>query len=190
MALKQTIAPSIEPVTLTEAKLHLRVDTTTEDTLITTLISTARQYCEGYQRRAYITQTWELWLDSFPADDRIDMPLPPLQSITSIKYYDIADVEHTMPAADYFADVKSQPGRVSLVYNKTWPAEALRPANGVCITFMVGYGLTAASVPEKAKQSILLLVAHYFENRESVSAGQLYEAPQAVDALLWLDRCF
>jgi len=63
MGLKQTVAPALEPVSLTEAKLHLRIDTTAEDVLISSLIKAARQYCENYQRRAYITQTWELWLD-------------------------------------------------------------------------------------------------------------------------------
>ena len=190
MGLKQTVAPAVEPISLTEGKLHLRIDTTAEDSLITSLIKTARQYCENYQRRAYITQTWELWLDRFPDIDIIDIPLPPLQSVSSIKYYDTANVEHTFAASEYFVDSKSQPGRVSLSYGKSWPADTLRPTTGVCITFVAGYGSVASAVPVTACYAILLLVAHYYENREAAGASQIYPAPLSVDALLWQERCF
>jgi len=190
MGLKQTGAPAVEPISLAEGKLHLRIDTTAEDVLISSLIKAARQYCEGYQRRAYITQTWELWLDRFPDIDIIDVPLPPLQSVSSIKYYDTANGVHTFFDSEYFVDCKSQPGRVSLSYGKCWPTDTLRPANGVCITFVAGYGAAAAAVPVTATYAILLLVAHYYENREAAGSSQIYPAPLSVDALLWQERCF
>lgn len=190
MGLRQTGAPAVEPISLTEAKLHLRIDTTAEDALISSLIKTARQYCESYQQRAYITQTWELWLDRFPDIDIIDVPLPPLQSISSIKYYDTANVGHTFAVSEYFVDSKSQPGRVSLSYGKSWPADTLRPTSGVCINFVAGYGSAASAVPVTATYAILLLLAHYYENREAAGATQVYTAPLSVDALLWQERCF
>jgi hypothetical protein len=79
MSLKQTVSPLIEPVDLATVKLHLRIDTDDEDTLITSLIAAAREDCEAFQNRAYINQTYELWLDSFPSKDYIEIPLPPLQ---------------------------------------------------------------------------------------------------------------
>lgn len=191
MAIRQTVAPTIEPVSLDEVKLHLRLDSgSSEDTLLSSLIATARQYCEQYQRRAYITQTWELWLDRFPTVPVIDIPLPPLQSIISIKYYDTANSEYTLAASEYFADIKSQPGRISLHYGKTWPSLTLRPSNAVCITFVCGYGATAASVLERIRQAILLTIGHLYENREAVSNVQAYVVPMTVDSLLWQDRCF
>ena len=79
--LSKSTAPTTEPVTISEAKAHLRVDENVaeEDELIAAYIAAAREYCEGFQNRAYITQTWELWLDSFPDKDYIEIPLPPLQ---------------------------------------------------------------------------------------------------------------
>ena len=191
MGLRLTSPPAIEPVSLEEIKLHLRLDSgITEDALLSSLITAARQYCEGFQRRAYITQTWQMWLDRFPAIDNIYLPWPPLQSVSSIKYYDTEGVESTLHDSNYYVDTNSQPGRLSLNYGKSWPTTALRPTNGVCVTFVCGYGDTAADVPVKVLYGMKLLIGHYYENREAVSQSQLYPAPMSVDALLWQDRCF
>jgi uncharacterized phiE125 gp8 family phage protein len=159
-----------------------------EDNLLSALITAAREYCEGFSNRAYITQTWELWQDNFPSADYIRLPLPPLQSVTSIKYYDTANVEATMNAADYYVDTKAEPGKVGLAYSKSWPSTTLRPFNGVCVTFVAGYGL-AAAVPQRVKQAMLLLVGHWHLNREASVIGSVSrEIEFAVKALLWLDR--
>lgn len=198
MALKLITPPAVEPVTLNEAKAHMRVDGTDEDSLIEQLIKVARRWCEKYQRRAYITQTWELWLDGWPQDaagnssDYIYIPRPPLQSVSSVKYYDTDDVEYTLDGADYFVDDKSEPGRIVLAYGKSWPSTTLRPANGICVTFVTGYGNTGDDVPGEVKQAILLLVAHWFEHREAVQIGSgrsiSREVEFAVRALLGPSR--
>lgn len=189
MALVLVTAPAVEPITLTEAKSHLRVDITDDDALITALIIAAREYCEGFQNRACITQTWDLWLDSFPSEDYIRIPLPPLQSVASVKYYGTDNAEYTMAAADYFVDNKSEPGRLVLAYGKSWPSVALRPANGVVVRFVAGYGGTAANVPQKVKQAMLLLIGHWYANREAVLTGSISkEIEFAVNSLLWLGR--
>jgi len=167
--------------------------TSVEDDLLESLITAARQYAEGFQRRAYITQTWELWLDKWPDKDYIQIPLPPLQSTDfSIKYYDTDDTEHTFSSDYYFIDSDSEPGRLALSYGEVWPSTTLRPANGICVTFKAGYGDAAPDVPKKVKQAMLLLIAGWYENRESYHAagGIPKEAPFAVNALLWQDRCF
>lgn len=165
--------------------------TSVENDLLNALITTARQYAEGFQRKAFVTQTWELWLDAFPNKDYIKIPLPPLQSVTSVKYYDTSDTEATFSSGDYFVDTKSEPGRVALNYGETWPTTALRPANGVCVTFVAGYGDAASDVPKKVKQAMLLLIGHLYEHRESVIIGTIVaEVPMAVEALLWQDRMF
>jgi uncharacterized phiE125 gp8 family phage protein len=162
--------------------------TSAEDTLLEALITTAREYCEGFQNRQYITATWELWLDDWPWGDNIRIPLPPLQGVNSIKYYDTDNVVATMAAADYFVDTKSNPGRVSLAYGKTWPTTTLRPANGVVIEFDAGYGDLASDVPKRVKQAILLLVGHLYLRREESTEKALAEIPFGVKALLSLDR--
>lgn len=189
MALKLITPPDVEPVSLEEAKNHCRIDGNDEDVLITSLIVAAREYCESFQNRAYITQTWQLWLDSWPAGSVIPIPRPPLQSVTGVKYYDTNDTEHTLAATDYFVDDKSEPGRLALSYSKAWPAGVLRPTNGVCVEFTAGYGDDAEAVPQKVKQAMLLLIGHWYENREAIITGIISrEIEFAVRSLLWLDR--
>lgn len=189
IALKLVTPPTIEPVTLDEAKLHLKVDGADDDNSILGLITAAREYCEGFQNRAYITQTWQLWLDSWPNGSVIPIPRPPLQSVASVLYYGADGAEYTMAAAEYFVDDKSEPGRLALNYYKTWPAVTLWPANGVCVEFTAGYGDGAEAVPQKVKQAMLLLIGQWYENREAAIAGIVSgEIEFAVRSLLWLDR--
>ncbi|MEW5921571.1 MAG: head-tail connector protein [Bacillota bacterium] len=188
MALSLVTAPAVEPVDLASAKTHLRVDGTDEDVLITALITAAREYCEGFQNRACITQTWDLWLDSFPSEDYIRIPLPPLQSVASVKYYGTDNAEYTMAAADYFVDNKSEPGRLVLAYGKSWPSTTLRPVNGIVVRFTAGHG-DATNVPQAIKQAMLLLIGHWYANREAVLTGSISkEIEFAVKSLLWMCR--
>jgi len=158
-----------------------------DDTLITSLIKTARSYCEKFQNRAYITQSWELWLDEFPRNGQLQIPLPPLISIDSIKYYDVDDNEYPFADTNYFVDVKNEPGWIVLNSSISWPSTTLRPANGVCVTFTCGYG-AASDVPEDVKSAMKLIIGHLYKNREAVDTDNLKELPFAVDALLWMDR--
>jgi uncharacterized phiE125 gp8 family phage protein len=163
---------------------------TTEDTELDIIIETARQYCEDFQNRAYINQTWELWMDEWPEEDYIEIPKPPLSSITSITYYDVDDAEYTLSTDDYFVDTKNEPGFVCLNDGYSWPTTTLRPANGICVTFVAGYGAAGSNVPKKMKMAMLLLIGHLYEHREAVSDKNLVKVPFAVEALLWQDRCF
>jgi uncharacterized phiE125 gp8 family phage protein len=194
MSLKLNTAPTVEPISLDEVKLHLRtdVDDPLEDTLLESLIKSAREFCEGFQHRSLITQTWELWLDAWPDEDYIKIPLPPLQSVSSVKYYDTDDTEHTFSSDDYFVDSDSEPGRVALNYSEVWPTTTLRPVNGICVTFVAGYGDAALDVPQKVRQAMLLLISHWYENREPIALTGAVpkEVPFSVEALLWQDRCF
>lgn len=191
MALELITPPAVEPVTLTEAKKQCRVelDFIDEDDFISSLITSAREYCEGFSNRAYLTQTWGLWLDNLPVGACIRIPLPPLQSVTSIKYYDTANVEAIMAVADYFVDDKSEPGRVSLAYGKSWPSTTLRPVNGIFIEFVAGYGNAPTAVPKKVKQAMLLLIGYWYEHREAAMTGTVSrEVEFSTHALLWQDR--
>jgi len=158
-----------------------------EDTLIGGFIEAAREYCEGFQNRAYITQTWELLLDEFP-DSPFQLPLPPLQSVESIKYYDTAGVEYEFASENYQVDVNSYKGRVSLAYGKSWPTVTLRPMNGVVVQFKAGYGDAPGAVPEKVRLAIKVLTAHMYENREATDVKEHPEMPFAVHSLLGLKR--
>jgi uncharacterized phiE125 gp8 family phage protein len=184
-ALKLYTAPVAEPVTLTEAKAQLRVDGTDDDTFITSIISVARRQVENETNRALISQTWEMALDKFPCDRYMKIPRPPLQSITSVTYYDLAGASYVMPATDYLVDTYSEPGRVALKNAASWPGTALREANGVIIRFVAGYGAAGTSVPDEIRQAILLLIGHLYENREAVNDGRNVQTlPLGVDRLL------
>jgi uncharacterized phiE125 gp8 family phage protein len=168
--LKLFTAPTTEPVTVTEAKAQVRQDSTADDTYIASLIATARQDVEGFINRALVSQTWELYLDAWPCHSYLDLPLPPLQSITSITYVDSSGTTATFASSNYYVDILREPGRVYLKPNASWPAVALQIVNGVIVKFVAGYG-AAAAVPDRIKQGILLRVGELYEKREDNVSG-------------------
>lgn len=193
-ALTLITPPAVEPISLEEAKLHLREDESGQDTEITAIIKAARTYCEGFLSRAFVTQTWELALDSFPSTYRggvdsnaIILPRAPLQSVVSITYVDAAGSSQTLAGANYSVDIRQQPGRVIPAYGLSWPT--LRgDMNAVVVRFTAGYG-NAAAVPENIKNAMRLLIGHWYENREdSISGTIIQKVPTGVEALLWQER--
>ena len=176
-----TSAPATEPITLAEAKLHLRVDSSDDDDLITAQISAAREYVEAATGRALVQRTVALRLDAFPAGD-IVLPLGRAVSVSSIGYIDTAGAAQTLAGGLYSADVNAQPARIAPAYGESWPSTRAQTA-AVTVTFVAGYG-AAAAVPAAAVVAIKLLVAHWYESREAVVVGTISgPLPMAVDAL-------
>ena len=188
MNLKVVTAPVLEPVSLEATKLHLRVDHTEEDALITSKLKSARVDIENKCRRAFLTQTLELRLDAFPAR-KFELPRPPLQSITSIKYVDSDNVEHTIANTSYGFDAFAEPGIVYLRDAYYWPSTALIEVGGFRVQYVAGW-TTAEAVPETIKSAILLLTGQLYENREEtvVAAGLTKISMGAVDDLIRNDR--
>jgi len=184
MALKLITPAAAEPVSLAEAKLQLRVDVSDDDVLITGLITAAREAVETITRRALVTQTWELVLDEFPGGSQVEMPLPPLQSITSIKYKVAAGTESTFASSSYVVDTDSAPGRVVLDDGASWPGDDLYEASAVRIRFVAGYGATGAAAPQSIRQAMLLMIGHWYESREQVVEGTPREIPMGAEWLL------
>jgi uncharacterized phiE125 gp8 family phage protein len=176
MPTKLIAAPLEHPVTLAEARQHLRVTTTAEDALILALIYAAVEHAETFTSRALITQTWELSIDTF-SGSAIELPKPKLQSVTSVKYIDLDGATQTVPAADYQVDALTEPGRIKLVPTASWPS-VKEQLNAVTIRFVAGYGL-AAAVPFQIKAAILLLV-QYHEQRDAMA-----KILEAAERLLW-----
>jgi len=179
--------PSVEPMTKAEVKLHLRVDHTTDDTLIDSLIIAARQRVENVTWRALVTQTLELTLDAWPEGNKIDLPRPPLQSVTSVTYTDSAGAAVVWGSANYQVITQGTPGRIVPAYGVSWPSVTLRAANGIAVRYVAGYGL-AAAVPDLLKAAIKLLVGHWYENREATVVGAGMTAtplPLAVESILY-----
>jgi uncharacterized phiE125 gp8 family phage protein len=196
-ALRQSVAPTIEPVDLARAKNWLRVDIDDDDALIADIIATARDYCEGMTGVGMLGQTWQMYLDRFPLGDRpeywpwsaqpgaILLPRYPVQSVTSIVYTDSNGTPTTVAGTDYVLDNVSTIPRIVPAANKSWPGTSFAPQNAVVVTFPVGY--TLATLPPKLQQAVKMLIGLYYANREDIVIGTRLVAitvPKAVDALL------
>jgi uncharacterized phiE125 gp8 family phage protein len=196
MSLSLVTAPTLEPLTGDEAKLHLRIDgTSAEDALVDTLIKAARQHVETFTQRALLTQTWDWKLDAFPVC-RFTLPMACVTSITSISYIDRDGASQTWSSAKYLTDLptgpKSQFGRIDTAYGEIYPQTRCQ-MNAVTVRFVAGYGSAASSVPAAIKAAMKLLIGHWYQNRESVVIGVgigAVDVPQAVDFLLWPYRCW
>jgi len=180
MPFKLKTSPSVEPLTVQEVRDHLCVDSTDDDALISELISVARQYIEESTRRPLITQSWTYYSDCFSGDIELK---PNLQSVTTVKYIDTDGNQQTLSSENYSVDIASIIGTVYPAYSLAWPS-ARYTTNSIEIEFIAGYGL-AAAVPAPIKQAALLLIGHFYQNRESVMVGvNAIDTPMAVDMLL------
>jgi len=172
-------APATEPLTLAEAKDHLGVVHASDDALITSMVSAARELVEVQTGRTVAVTTFDLFLDRFPpGDEAIRLPKPPAQSVTSLKYIDLDGVEQTVPPSVYVFDGDSTPGRVYLDHGKSWP-DAREQRHAVTVRFVAGY----SAVPERVKHLVRLLVGAMYEQREAQLDFQTH-ANAAVKALV------
>ncbi len=175
------VTPATEaPVSLAEAKLHLKLDGTDDDALVEALIEAASAACRAHTGRELVEQTWRLALDEAPGEI-LTLPRPPLVAVTGIVAYDDADAPTTMALSGVFVDAASIPGRVILRRGARWPTLG-RVANGLEITFVAGYGPRASSVPAPLRQGILALIAERYEHREPIR-GEDPALPATVRAL-------
>ena len=170
MAWKVTAQPSKEPLTLTEAKMHLKVTYNNEDTLITAMIIAAREEAEKYTGLALLEQTIEESFDCFPYYDANNkfsslwLSVSPLLEVSSISYKDTDNNDQTLDASLYIVDDKSKPGNISPAYNESWPTTA-NVKGAVTITYKVGFGQNTGDVPNTIKQAMLLMIGNWYEKR-------------------------
>ncbi|MGE0214004.1 MAG: head-tail connector protein [Parvibaculaceae bacterium] len=184
------VDPTDTPVSLEEARAHCQVDFTDEDDLIKAYIASATDYLDGYTGilgRALMPQTWRFSFECF--ESCLRLPLVPVGSVV-VKYYDgsIADQELSASVYQLLEDALSP--RVSLALNQSWPGTVAAREDAVRIEAVCGYE-DASKVPAAIKQAILLLVGHWFKNREAVVIGQTpIELPLGAKALLspWRHR--
>ena len=155
-----TVAGAPEPVSLAQAKLHLRTDCDDEDVMIGVNITTARVAAEDRLQRALVPSTWQLTLDTWPAV--IELHRPPLQTVESVRYFDEAGQLQTVPPADYIIDLASEPARLVPAPGKAWPALQDR-INAVQIDYTAGY--PAGQVPAPVVAWMLLALGDLQEQR-------------------------
>lgn len=171
--------PTAEPVSLDELKLAAHITHSSEDTFLTNSIAAARFRYELDTRRQLMVATYDWFLPCFSSrtnrrgsvivqERSFEIPLPPLSSIVSVKYFDTAGVEQTISSSEYGVKTSSEPGRIYNLPNEEWPdLEDDRIEDAVTIRFIAGAAL-ASDVPELDKKAILLLAQHWIENREAV----------------------
>ena len=132
MNLVVATAPAIEPLTLSETLLHLRVDIVEDNDLVIGLISAAREYCEAAARRTFINTTFDLYLDAWPLYGQFELPNPPLVSVTGVYYTDENGDEAEFSSANYIVDSSSEPGRVRKKSTASWPTTTLQGSHSMC----------------------------------------------------------
>lgn len=188
MPLIRLVAPTAPPVSLEEAKLHLRVDSSEEDTLISSLVAAATQNLDGangWLGRALMPQTWRLDLPGLPG--RIALPLPPLIAVEAVTYLDQDGAEQTLAPSAY----QVSHGGEWLSYLEPTPGASWPASRRASVIYRCGYSgdayspPVAVAAPEPIRAAIKLLVGHWFANRDAVVLGAAAELPLAVTALLY-----
>lgn len=193
MGLTLVTGPTAEPVSLAEAKAHLRVTHADEDGLIATYLMSARASAENYTRRALAVQTFDQSFDYDWPDNaclygrtRLVLLRSPLVSVTSVTYIDTAGATQTLNPLQYQVDLTEIEGRIEPAYNVTWPSVRDQMA-AVVVRYVAGY----SQIPEPVRSAILLTLGHLYKNRESVMSGPVpNELPLGAEHLLFPYRVF
>lgn len=190
--LKLVTPPATPVVSLADAKRHLRVLHDDDDGYIEALVETAIGLidgADGWLGRALGEQTWEYSLDRFPCPDansragRLLIPLAPLVAVDAVEYTGSDGADATITGFRLFGVGSTQPGYILPATGNSWPSTVCEP-EVVRITFKAGY----ESLPAGIKHAILLMVGHWYENREAVTEAKLSDLPMAVEALLMPHR--
>jgi uncharacterized phiE125 gp8 family phage protein len=196
MGIKIVTAPSLEPITLAEAKAQCNVDTTDFDGVLDIFIKSARAAAENYMGAAIMQRSLDMTIDIFPSDADIGFEVAPAWnqqhtvaapiSVTSVTYIDTAGATQTLAGSAYTLDDSFASGSFWLLpaYNTDWP-DTREQANAVTVRYQVGYD-TTAKVPPSIRGWILMTVALFFAQRESMDlTGKMLAVPSRfVDSLL------
>jgi len=179
-----------EPLTVSEVKDYIRVDDNIDDTVITNMIKSARLWVENYTNRSLLNRTLKYSIDYIDEVEQplwegvrvgpdmtmrrryLQLPRPPVVSVSSVKYFSDDDTETVFASSKYYVDNAREPARIVLRNGETWPT-ALRVANAIEVTYVSGYGANRTDVPEALIQGIMQTIAFYYENR-----GDVYDRPQ------------
>ena len=197
MGLTQTTAPTLEPVTIQDAFDQCRIVSAGDEDLrrLNAMLIAARRWVERNSGRQLVQASWTWTLPGFPG--HFEVPRPPLQSVTSIYYINMDGVSTLLAESQYVVDITQEPGKVTRAYGVVWPSTRSQEV-AVTVIFKAGYGTSAGTaatsvvaVPETYKQAILMLAAHWYENREAVASGgdiMAGEIPYGVQSLLGMEE--
>lgn len=187
MALKVSVSSTAEPITLLDAKDHLRVSSSADDPLIMSYIAAARDWIENRTRRTCANKTYHLTLDDWPLGGEIVLPRSPLNGSTRVivQYLPTTAASTgylTLASTNYIVDDQNEPGKLVLKSANAWPTASLKAANAVRVTFRAGYD-ASTDIPVGIRHAVKLMVGDLYENREGGGTGQ-----RAIDSLLAAHR--
>lgn len=186
-SLVRVTAPAASPISLAEAKAQMKVESSDDDTIIQRLIDAAIAFVDvqGALGKAMITQTWGQWLSPNPST--VYLSLGPVQSVSAIKYYDVDGALQTATLSDF--NVFGTPNRISVSpkSGKAWPVTQTRD-DAIKIEYVIGYGATSASVPETVRHALMMLVAHWYDMRETSTEKQMYDLPFGFTDMIGIER--
>lgn len=186
MTWKVAVHPTHEPITLEQARMHLRLTAVSEDSpadpthpedeLIRGLITAARNYAEEYLQRALCEQQIEVILDDFP-DNEILLPMSPITDIVFVTYIDGDGNQQTLSPSLYVLDNEQEPGWLLPLIDTDWPS-TYGVVNSVRIRYLAGYSAPEDSpytkpMPEVIRRAMLLLIGNWYENREATVIGTI-----------------
>jgi uncharacterized phiE125 gp8 family phage protein len=199
--LKIVTRPALAPISRIEARDHLRLDEDFDDGQVRAYIAAATEWAENYTGRALISRTMQMFLDGAPVQEErlsegmvtgysnvrhrgsITIPMSPVASVSSIKYYADDDTESTWASSNYHVDTISTPARIVLREGATYPTD-LRDANGLEINFTAGYGTNPSDVPESIRVAILQYMTFLYEHRGESEGATQPKLPAVIHALL------
>lgn len=185
MGYKVTTQPTIEPITLAEAKNYLQIDDfTDDDALINDLIKAARVDTEKFLNVGLIEQTvkqyYNDWENNAVYGSSLRLSLSPVLSIESIQYVDTDGATQTLASTEYQTDLVNLPCHIYAGYNKTLPTVRTQTVNAVTVTYKVGYGTTAADVPRNIKNAMYLMIRDWYDNRENPVREKMHTAARNI----------
>jgi uncharacterized phiE125 gp8 family phage protein len=197
MSLQITAPPTVEPVTVAEVKARLRLSSTADDTTIASNIKSAREFAEKVTRRSLAAKTYAYFMNDFPGTkEPIRVPMPPLISVTAIKYFDSTLTQQTWDASEYFVAAMQSPGLIVPKTGFIYPCPASVPG-AVEVDFIAGYDfpetgdLPAGPVcPEHLREGIRQLAVHIYEHPSAVTSEGLKEAPLALMSFLTANKVY
>lgn len=190
-SLTRQTPPALEPVTLTEAKAHLRVDSTDDDVYIATLITAAREWVEQYLDRTLVHTQWVMRFDKFPDSgiEPVELPRPPMvasgtATAVTVTFTQEQGSTSTYSTAEYRVDRHATPGTILPIYGSTWTPHR-QDDNSISVTWWAGYGANGSSVPAAIRHAMLMLIGFWYENRTTVLVGSISKQLEfAVESLL------
>lgn len=173
-SLKRLTDPAVEPISVADAKVHLRVEHDADDAVVARCIQASREWCEEYLDATLIHTQWQMSFDMFPP--HIELPRPPMavaEGFTGVTLTYTTDTQTgvTLPTNEYRVDRDSRPGVLRPLYGDSWPSH-LADYNSISVVWWAGYGADGTAVPVRIQSAMYMLLTHLYEQRSAVLVGQ------------------